>query len=148
MPERAASATSAAAATSAIPTANEAAGIAAATDGASGSDCVSSRGPRMSDAPTNASSPAATRPAASIPSRASTRAAARAIAGISGNMYCGSFDWFKEKRASGPSTQQVRNHASRACSFTRRASQPHRQLGSPARAGTIQGKAARGTMGK
>ena len=49
---------------------------------------------------------------------------------------------------SGTATQHARNTASRACGFSRRASQPQRQFFRPARAGTTHGKAATGRIGR
>src|SRR3989449_6042507 len=49
---------------------------------------------------------------------------------------------------SGSATQHARNTASRACGFSRRASQPQRQFLRPARAGTTHGKAATGRIGR
>ena len=75
------------------------------------------------------------------------RVAASVTAGMSGSAYCGSFDWFSERNRSGTSTQHARSRGSRAAS-SNRAFQVSRQCFTRASAGTIQGKAATGTIGR
>src|SRR3989441_9205577 len=72
------------------------------------------------------------------------RVAARAIAGISGSTYCGSFDWLSVRKTRGTITQLASSRGSRA-SGVRRARQTACQPRSPAppNAGTTHGNAAR-----